>query len=134
MVTRMHGAMRAAAAGPSPLGWRERFGPIPPAEALAFASTTWLLADLLDDLGEEHAQRDRCSDRIVELLRTVDPAQDGGGCAVDGPAPQRRSDPGPQRRVTGPTRRISACQASATICRSEERVGRQPSRSRARRF
>jgi hypothetical protein len=35
MVTRMHGAMGAAAAGPSPLGWREQFGPMPPAEALA---------------------------------------------------------------------------------------------------
>ena len=44
MVTRMHGAMRAAAAGPSPMSWRERFGPIPPAEALAFAYSTWLSA------------------------------------------------------------------------------------------
>ncbi len=40
MVTRMHGAMRAAAAGQSPLNWRERFGPMRPAEALALASTT----------------------------------------------------------------------------------------------
>ncbi len=40
MVGRMHGAMRAAAAGQPPLGWRERFGPMPAAEALAFAFTT----------------------------------------------------------------------------------------------
>jgi len=45
LVTRMHGAMGAAPAGQSPLGWRERFGPMPPAEALAWASTSWLLAD-----------------------------------------------------------------------------------------
>ena len=71
MVTRMHGAMGAAAAGRSPLGWRERFGPMPPAEALAWAYTAWLLADLLDDLGEERGQRDRFSDRIVAMLLTV---------------------------------------------------------------
>jgi hypothetical protein len=57
MVTRMDGAMRAAAAGPSPLGWREQFGPMRPAEALAVASTAWLLADLLDDLDEERDRR-----------------------------------------------------------------------------
>jgi hypothetical protein len=78
MVTRMHGAMRAAAAGQSPLGWREQFGPMLPAEALALAYTTWLLADLLDYLGQEGGLRDRFSDRIVELLLTVDPEQDGG--------------------------------------------------------
>ena len=78
MVTRMHGAMRAAAAGQSPLRWREQFGPMAPAEALAWAYTTWLLADLLDYLGEEHGQRERFSDRIVEMLLTVDPEQGGG--------------------------------------------------------
>ena len=78
MVTRMHGAMGAAAAGQSPLGWRERFGPVRPAEALALAYTTWLLADLLDYLGEERGQRDRFSDRVVEMLLTVDPDQGGG--------------------------------------------------------
>jgi hypothetical protein len=77
MVTRMHGAMRAAAAGQSPLRWRERFGPMPPAEALAWAYTTWLLADLLDYLGQERGQQDRFSDRVVEMLLTVDPDQDG---------------------------------------------------------
>jgi hypothetical protein len=71
MVTRMHGAMGAAAAGQSPLGWRERFGPMRPAEALALAYTTWLLADLLDDLGEERGQRHRFSDGIVAMLLTV---------------------------------------------------------------
>ncbi len=40
------------------------------------AYTTWLLADLVDYLGEERGQRDRFSDRIVELL-TVDPEQGG---------------------------------------------------------
>ena len=78
MVTRMCGAMGAAAAGRSPLGWRERFGPMPPGEALAWAYTTWLLADLLDYLGEEGGQRDRFSDRVVELLLTVDSAPGGG--------------------------------------------------------
>jgi hypothetical protein len=77
MVTRMHGAMRAASAGQSPLRWRERFGPMPPAEALAWAYTTWLLADLLDYLGQERGQQDRFSDRVVEMLLTVDPDQDG---------------------------------------------------------
>jgi hypothetical protein len=78
MVARMHGAMRAATAGQSPLRWREQFGPMPPAEALAWAYTTWLLADLLDYLGQERGQRDRFSDRVVEMLLTVDPDQDGG--------------------------------------------------------
>ena len=78
MVTRMCGAMGAAAAGLSPLGWRERFGPMPAGEALAWASTTWLVADLLDYLGEERGQRDRFSDRVVELLVTVD-SEPGGG-------------------------------------------------------
>jgi hypothetical protein len=78
MVTRMRDAMRAAAAGQSPLRWRERFGPMPPTEALAWAYTTWLLADLLDYLGQERGQRDRFSDRIVEMLLTVDPEQDRG--------------------------------------------------------
>jgi hypothetical protein len=78
MVTRMHGALRAAAAGQSPLGWRGRFGPMPPAEALAWAYATWLLADLLDYLGEQRGQRDRFSDRIVEMLLTVDPEEGGG--------------------------------------------------------
>jgi hypothetical protein len=76
MVTRMHGAMRAASAGQSPLRWREQFGPMPPAEALAWAYTTWLLADLLDYLGQERGQRDRFSDQIVQMLLTVDPDQD----------------------------------------------------------
>jgi hypothetical protein len=35
MVTRMHGTMGAAAVGKSPLRWREQFGPLVPAEALA---------------------------------------------------------------------------------------------------
>ena len=55
--------MGAAAAGQSPLGWRVRFGPMPAAKALAWAyTTTWLVADLLDYLGEERGQRDRFSD------------------------------------------------------------------------
>jgi hypothetical protein len=78
MVARMHGAMRAASAGQSPLRWREQFGPLPPAEALAWAYTTWLLADLLDYLGQERGQQDRFSDRVVEMLLTVNPDQDGG--------------------------------------------------------
>jgi hypothetical protein len=78
MVTRMCGAMGAAAAGQSPLGWRERFGLMPAGEALAWAYTTWLVADLLDYLGEERGQRDRFSDRVVELLLAVDPEQGGG--------------------------------------------------------
>jgi hypothetical protein len=78
LVTRRCGAMAAAAAGQSPLGWRERFGPMPAGEALAWAYTTWLVADLVDDLGEERGQRDRFSDRVVELLLTVDPEQGGG--------------------------------------------------------
>ena len=41
MVTRMCGAMDAAAAGQSPLDWREQVGPISPAEGLAVADTAW---------------------------------------------------------------------------------------------
>ena len=78
MVTRMQGAMGAAAAALSRLGWREQFGPMPAAEGLAFAYTAWLVADLLDDLGEERGQRDRFSDRVVELLLAVDPEQGSG--------------------------------------------------------
>ena len=51
---------------------------MPAAEALAWAYTTWLLADLLDYLGEERGQRDRFSDRVVEMLLTADPEQGGG--------------------------------------------------------
>ena len=51
---------------------------MPPGEVLALAYTTWLLADLLDYLGEERGQRDRFSDRVVELLLAVDPEQGGG--------------------------------------------------------
>jgi hypothetical protein len=78
MVRRMHGAMRAAAAGQSPLHWREQFGPMAPTEALAWAYTTWLLADLLDYLGEQRGQRERFSDRVVEMLLTEDPERDAG--------------------------------------------------------
>jgi hypothetical protein len=78
MVTRMHGAMCAAATGKSPLLWREQFGPMTPAEALAWAYTTWLLADLLDYLGEERGQHNRFSDRVVEMLLSVDPEQEVG--------------------------------------------------------
>jgi hypothetical protein len=78
MITRMHGAMGAATAGQSPLRWREQFGPMPPGEALAWAYITWLLADLLDYLGEQRGQRERFSDRVVEMLLTVDPEQDRG--------------------------------------------------------
>jgi hypothetical protein len=78
MVTRMHGAMGAAAAGQSPLRWREQFGPMAPAEALAWAYTTWLLADLLDYLGEERGEGEQFSDRVVEMLLTVNPDEDGG--------------------------------------------------------
>jgi hypothetical protein len=78
MVSRMHGAMRAAAAGQSPLRWREQFGPMAPTEALAWAYTTWLLADLLDYLGEQRGQRERFSDRVVEMLLRVDLEQDRG--------------------------------------------------------
>lgn len=78
MVTRMHGAMRAATAGQSPLRWREQFGPMQSTEALAWAYTTWQLADLLDYLGEARGQRDRFSDRVVEMLLMVDPDQDRG--------------------------------------------------------
>jgi hypothetical protein len=51
---------------------------MPHGEALAWAYTTWLLADLLDYLGEARGQRDRFSDRIVETLLTADLEQDGG--------------------------------------------------------
>jgi hypothetical protein len=78
MITRMHGAMGTATAGQSPLRWREQFGPMPPGEALAWAYTTWLLADLLDYLGEQRGQRERFSDQVVEMLLTVDPEQDRG--------------------------------------------------------
>jgi hypothetical protein len=44
------------------------------------ASTAWLLADLLDFLGQEDGQRERFGDRIVELLvLSVDPEPGGGG-------------------------------------------------------
>jgi hypothetical protein len=79
VVTRMHGVMGAATAGLSPLGWREQFGPMPAAEGIAFADTAWLLADLVDDVGEVRGQRGRFSDRVVELLLAADPEQGGGG-------------------------------------------------------
>ena len=50
---------------------------MPTAEGLALADTAWLVADLLDDLGEG-GQRDRFSDRVVEMLLAVDPEQGGG--------------------------------------------------------
>jgi hypothetical protein len=111
MVTRMHGAMGAAAAGQSPLNWREQFGPMQPAEALALAYTTWLLADLLDYLGEERGQRERFSDRVVELLLSVDPEPGGGSltspgkqpisCRVGSGSDGSRSGAAPPTRPTG---------------------------------
>jgi hypothetical protein len=50
LASRLHGALGAATAEQSRLAWREPFGPLPPAEALGWASTAWLLVDLLDDL------------------------------------------------------------------------------------
>ena len=48
---------------------------MPYGEALAWAYITWLLADLLDYLGGERGQHERFSDRVVEMLLTVEPAQ-----------------------------------------------------------
>jgi hypothetical protein len=72
--------------GRLPLGWRERFGPMPPGEALALASTTWLLADLLDgSLNASHsglpgarpADRPSWSSSVVgqETRRQIDRGQ-----------------------------------------------------------
>jgi hypothetical protein len=44
---------------------------MPPSEALVWVYTTWLLADLLDYLGQEHGHRERFSDRIVEILLLI---------------------------------------------------------------
>jgi hypothetical protein len=82
MLTRMHGAMRAASAGQSPLRWREQFGPMPPAEALAWAYATWLLADLLEYLAKSAVR---------------DPGPGSQGCGEQ--PPSGHGDPQIQRRA-----------------------------------
>ncbi|MFJ6433178.1 hypothetical protein [Streptomyces sp. NPDC091416] len=46
------GVLMAAAMGMDTVAWRDRFGPIPPNEALVHSFVLWLLADLFDSMTE----------------------------------------------------------------------------------
>ncbi|OQD51856.1 hypothetical protein BM536_037725 [Streptomyces phaeoluteigriseus] len=53
------GVITAAVLGQDPVAWRDQFGTIPPAEALAHTYVLWLLADLLDTLTETPGATDQ---------------------------------------------------------------------------
>ncbi|MEU6445017.1 hypothetical protein [Streptomyces sp. NPDC047046] len=52
------GVLMAAAMGMDTVAWRDRFGTIPPPEALAHTFVLWLLADLVDSLAEQPGATD----------------------------------------------------------------------------
>lgn len=53
------GVLMAAAMGMDTVAWRDRFGQIPPEEALVHGFVLWLLADLFDSLAGQPGAIDR---------------------------------------------------------------------------
>ncbi|WP_158866519.1 hypothetical protein [Streptomyces xanthophaeus] len=53
------GVLMAAAMGMDTVAWRDRFGQVPPEEALVHGFVLWLLADLFDSLIEQPGAIDR---------------------------------------------------------------------------
>lgn len=68
------GVLMAAAMGMDTVAWRDRFGKIPPKEALVHGFVLWLLADLFDSLIEKPGTIDQL---MRETLATMG-AEDRG--------------------------------------------------------
>lgn len=64
------GVLMAAAMGMDTATWRDRFGVIPPQEALVHTFVLWLLADLLDSVAEEPGATDQLMRETFESLAT----------------------------------------------------------------
>jgi hypothetical protein len=62
------GVLMAAAMGMDTVAWRDRFGPIPPEEALVHGFVLWLLADLFDSLAGQPGVMDRMMRETFDSL------------------------------------------------------------------
>ena len=62
------GVLMAAAMGMDTVEWRDRFGPIPPEEALVHGFVLWLLADLFDSLVGQPGGIDRTMRETFDSL------------------------------------------------------------------
>ncbi|MCY0926893.1 hypothetical protein OTB20_11900 [Streptomyces sp. H27-H1] len=67
------GVLMAAAMGMDTVAWRDRFGPIPPEEALVHGFVLWLLADLFDSLINRPGAIDRMMRETFEAMATEHP-------------------------------------------------------------
>ncbi|WP_326680894.1 hypothetical protein [Streptomyces sp. NBC_01237] len=64
------GVLMAAAMGMDTVAWRDRFGQIPPEEALVHSFVLWLLADLFDSLTGRPGVIDRMMRETFDSLAT----------------------------------------------------------------
>ncbi|MFC8226433.1 hypothetical protein [Streptomyces sp. NPDC057287] len=64
------GVLMAAAMGMDTVAWRDRFGQIPPEEALVHTFVLWLLADLFDSMTEQPGAIDRLMRETFETMPT----------------------------------------------------------------
>ncbi|MFE3187190.1 hypothetical protein ACFXKR_41120 [Streptomyces violascens] len=64
------GVLMAAAMGMDTVVWRDRFGQIPPEEALAHSFVLWLLADLFDSLVEKPGAIDQLMREAFKSVAT----------------------------------------------------------------
>jgi hypothetical protein len=66
------GVLMAAAMGMDTVAWRDRFGKIPPKEAMVHSFVLWLLADLFDSLAEKPGTIDQLMRETFEAMGTED--------------------------------------------------------------
>lgn len=66
------GVLMAAAMGMDTVAWRDRFGKIPPKEAMVHGFVLWLLADLFDSLVEKPGAIDQLMRETFESMSTED--------------------------------------------------------------
>lgn len=52
------------------VAWRDRFGRIPPKEAMVHGFVLWLLADLFDSLAEKPGAMDQLMSKTFEAMGT----------------------------------------------------------------
>ncbi|MGW6617714.1 hypothetical protein ACWGA0_30200 [Streptomyces erythrochromogenes] len=64
------GVLMAAAMGMDTVAWRDRFGQIPPEEALVHSFVLWLLADLFDSLIGQPGAIDRMMRETFDSMAT----------------------------------------------------------------
>lgn len=64
------GVLMAAAMGMDTVAWRDRFGTIPPKEAMVHGFVLWLLADLFDSLADKPGTIDELMREIFESMET----------------------------------------------------------------